>query len=204
MDALKISVEGNLDLSVDNAVSERIKKSFDDATKPIVDSKVYDFERADSEVILSGNAKYSEISSDLIKSLFGYIADSDKTNSEAEAKALNQILNIALAAKESDDKKLFSSAPGAGDVRLPTATETVNTLLDSKAVRHALVDVLTDGNNVTVFDPYELSGKIKEGSSDYAEAVSAIYDYRAQHPEINDLVFEALAALLGVQVDLSK
>ena len=148
--------------------------------------------------------KYSEISSDLIKSLFGYIADSDKTNSEAEAKALNQILNIALAAKESDDKKLFSSAPGADDGRLPTATETVNTLLDSKAVRHALVDVLTDGNNVTVFDPYELSGKIKEGSSDYAEAVNAIYDYRAQHPEINDLVFEALAALLGVQVDLSK
>ena len=148
--------------------------------------------------------KYSAISSELIKSLFGYIADSDKANSEAEAKALNQILNIALAAKESDDTKLFSSAPGAEDGKLPTATETVNTLLDSMAVRHALVDVLTDGNQVTVVDPYGLSGKIKEESSDYTEAVNAIYDYRDAHPEIDDLVFEALAALLGVQVDLSK
>lgn len=148
--------------------------------------------------------KFSEISSDLIKSLFGYIADSDKANSETEAKALNQILNIALAAKESDDKKLFSSAPGAEDGRLPTATESVNTLLDSMSVRHALVDVLTDGNKVTVFDPYELSGKIKEESNDYKAAVDAIYEYRAQHPEVDDLVFEALAALLGVQVDLSK
>lgn len=148
--------------------------------------------------------KFSEITSELIKSLFGYIADSDKANSEAEAKALNQILNIALAAKESDDSKLFSSAPGAEDGKLPTATESVNTLLDSMAVRHALVDVLTDGNQVTVFDPYELSGKIKEGSQDYAEATDAIYAYRAAHPEVDDLVFEALAALLGVQVDLSK
>lgn len=147
--------------------------------------------------------KYSVVSSDLIKSLFGYIADSDKTNSEAEAKALNQILNIALAAKESDDKKLFSSAPGAGDGKLPTASETVNTLLDSKAVRHALVDVLTDGKQVTVFDPYELSSKIKEESPEYTEAVNAIYDYRTAHPEVDDLVFEALAALLGVKVDLS-
>ncbi len=148
--------------------------------------------------------KFSVISSDLIKSLFGYIADSDKSNSEAEAKALNQILNIALAAKEDTDTKLFSSAPGANDGKLPTATETVNTLLESKAVRHALVDVLTDGNQVTVFDPYELSGKIKENSPDYIEAENAILAYRAEHPEIDDLVFEALAALLGIQVDLSK
>ena len=148
--------------------------------------------------------KYSEISSDLIKSLFGYIADSDKANADIEAKALNQILNIALAAKESDDTKLFSSAPGAGDGKLPTATETVNTLLDSKAVRHALVDVLTDGKQVTVLDPYGLSSKINEGSQDYTDAVNAIYAYRTAHPEINDLVFEALASLLGVQIDLSK
>ena len=66
------------------------------------------------------------------------------------------------------------------------------------------MDVLTDGNKVTVFDPYELSGKIKEGSQDYVEATDAIYAYRAAHPEVDDLVFEALAALLGVQVDLSK
>ncbi len=142
--------------------------------------------------------KHSVISSDLIKSLFGYIADSDKTNSEAEAKALNQILNIALAAKESDDKKLFCSAPGADDGKLPTATETVNTLLDSKAVRHALLDVLTDGEQVTVFDPYELSGKIKQGSSDHADFLAAIEAYGASHSDVDELTLDALAALFGV------
>ena len=146
--------------------------------------------------------KHSVITSDLIKSLFGYIADSDKQNSEIEAKALNQILNLALAAKESDDKQLFSSAPGADDGKLPTATETVNTLLDSKAVRHALVDVLTDGNKVTVVDPYGFSEKIAEGSQSYTEFVDALYAYRDAHPEVNDLVFEALAALMGIEIDM--
>ena len=146
--------------------------------------------------------KHSVITSDLIKSLFGYIADSDKQNSEVEAKALNQILNLALAAKESDDKQLFSSAPGADDGKLPTATETVNTLLDSKAVRHALVDVLTDGSKVTVVDPYGFSEKIAEGSESYVEFVDALYAYRDAHPEVNDLVFEALAALMGIEIDM--
>ena len=143
--------------------------------------------------------KYSEISSDLIKSQFGYIADSDKSNSEIEAKALNQILNIALAAKESNDKNLFSSAPGAGDGKLPTATETVNILLDSKAVRHALVDVLTDGEQITVFDPYELSGEIKPESQDRADFLAAIDAYSAANPDVDTLTLNALAALFGIE-----
>ncbi len=145
--------------------------------------------------------KHSVISSDLIKSLFGYIADSDKSNSEIEAKAVNQILNIALAAKDSDDKKLFSTAPGAGDGKLPTATETVNTLLDSKAVRHALVDVLTDGKQVTTSDPYEFGSKIAEGSKDRADLVAAIEAYGAANPDVDQLTLNALAALFGVNLN---
>ena len=146
--------------------------------------------------------KFSVITSDLIKSLFGYIADSDKQNSEVEAKAINQILSLTLAAKESNENNLFSTAPGANDGRLPTAKETVNTLLDSKAVRHALEDVMTNGRNVTVFDPYELSGKIAEGSRAHRDCVDAIYAYRQAHPEVNDVVYEALAALFGIKIDL--
>ncbi len=146
--------------------------------------------------------KFSVFTSDMIKSLFGYIADSDKQNSEVEAKALNQIMNIALAAKKSDDKNLFSSAPGAEDGKLPTAAETVNTLLDSKAVRHALVDVMIENGEVTVFDPYGFGEKINEESPDYTACVDAIYAYREAHPEVDDLVFEALAALMGIKIDL--
>ena len=143
--------------------------------------------------------KYSEVSSDLIKSLFGYIADSNKQNADVEAKALNQILNIALAAKESDDKKLFSSAPGAEDGRLPTATESVNTLLDSMAVRHAIAEVLTDGKQVTVYDPYGLSSKIKEGSKDYTDFLTALDAYAAENPDVDQLTLDALAALFGIE-----
>ena len=142
--------------------------------------------------------KFSVVSSDLIKSLFGYIADADKAHSEVEAKAINQILTVVLAAKESNDSKLFSSAPGADDGKLPTAQETVDTLLDSMAVRHALKDVLTDGNKVTMFDPYELSGKIKEGSQDRADFLAAIDAYGAANPDVDELTLNALAALFGI------
>ena len=145
--------------------------------------------------------KYSLVTSDLIKSLFGYIADSDKSNAEKEAKALNQIMDIALAGKDSKDSKLFSSAPGAGDGKLPTAAESVNTMLDSKAVRHALKDVLTDGSKVTVFDPYELSGKIKPGSKDHTEFVVAVKAYGQAHPEVDQLTLDAVAALFGVNLN---
>lgn len=148
--------------------------------------------------------KYSEISSELIKSIFSYMGREDLEDYDAEAKALNQILQIALAAKSSDDSKLFGSAPGAEDGKLPTAKETVDILLDSDAVRFAVVDVMTDGQQVTVFDPYELSGKIKPESQDYKDCVAAVEEYRAAHPDTPDLVIEAMCALLGVRVDLAQ
>ncbi len=148
--------------------------------------------------------KYSEITSELIKSLFSYMGREDLEDYDAEAKALNQILQIALAAKSSDDSKLFSSAPGAEDGKLPTPKETVDTLFSSDAVQFAVVDVLTDGKQVTVFDPYELSEKIKPESQDYKDCVVAVEEYRAAHPETPDLVVEAMCALLGVQVDLGE
>lgn len=148
--------------------------------------------------------KNSEISAELIQSLFSYMAREDLEDYDAEAKALNQILQIALSAKDSEDSKLFSSAPGAGDGRLPTAQETVDTLLSSKAVQFTLVDVLTDGTQVTRHDPYELSGKIKEDTVEYRDCVDALNNYRNAHPETPDIVFEALAALLGIKVDLAQ
>lgn len=148
--------------------------------------------------------KHAPITSDLVKSLFTYMEKEDLQDYDKEAKALNQILKIALAAKNSEDKALFSSAPGAEDGKLPTAKETVDTLMDSEAVRYALVDVLTDGTQVTLLDPYELGEKVNENSKDYQALQTALTEHRAAHPEIDDLVYEALAALMGVEVDLSK
>jgi hypothetical protein len=148
--------------------------------------------------------KHAPITSDLVKSLFTYMEKENLQDYDKEAKALNQILKIALAAKNSEDKALFSSAPGADDGKLPTAKETVDTLMDSEAVRYALVDVLTDGTQVTLFDPYGFGKKVNENSKDYKAIETALTEHRAAHPEINDLVYESLAALMGVEVDLSK
>ena len=148
--------------------------------------------------------KHAPITSDLVKSLFTYMEREDLKDYNKEAKALNQILKIALAAKNSEDKALFSSAPGAVDGKLPTAKETVDTLMDSEAVRYALLDVLTDGTQVTLFDPYDLGEKVNENSADYQALRTALTEHRAAHPEIDDLVYEALAALMGVQVDLAQ
>ena len=146
--------------------------------------------------------QHSEISAKLIRSMFSYMGNEDLKDYNAEAKALNQVLQLGLAAKKSDDKALFSSAPGAGDGKLPTAAETVNILLGSDAVCHALVQNLTNGQQVTEFDPYGFGEKVAEGSQSYRDFVTAVDNYRAAHPEIDDLVYEALGALLGIEIDL--
>ena len=146
-------------------------------------------------------AQHADISAKLIRSTFSYMGNENLTDYNAEAKALNQVLQIALAAKKSDDKQMFSSAPGAGDGKLPTAKETVDVLLGSDAVCHALVQILTDGQKVTDFDPYGFGEKIAEGSQSHTDFVTAVDNYRAAHPEIDDLVFEALGALLGIRID---
>lgn len=148
--------------------------------------------------------EHSGITSELIQSLFSYMAREDLKDYDKEAKALNQVLQIALAAKDSEDKNLFSSAPGAQDGKLPTAKETVEILLDSQAVCFAMVDVMTDGTKVTQHDPYGFAKDIAEGSQNYVDFVTAVDEHRAAHPEINDLTYAALGALLGIELDLNN
>lgn len=54
-----ISTTASADIVVDNIVSEKNKKNFDNATKPGTDSIVHDFENGSGDVILSGGAAVS-------------------------------------------------------------------------------------------------------------------------------------------------
>lgn len=167
MDALKISIEGNLGLSLDNAVCERIKKSFDDATKPIVDSKVYDFERADSDVSLSGNAKYSEISSDTVVEI-----GSSKTGGSVSIPVNNRatLYNVALLEFEISIRN--ASANGtthtlnlldkSGDVILTLAFVRNGTKLE-------LYEYAKDGILPTPLYTYPSSDKVKVTLKMFAE-----------------------------------
>ena len=149
--------------------------------------------------------KYSVTSADLLDAMFYYLSENKNGDFESEAKALNLMLSMAMSAKDSDSKKIFSSAEGAEDGRLPTAKETVDTVMNSEAVKYSLIDVLTKNGKVTKFDPFGVGEKLegKEDNLEYVECQTAILEHRAAHPENDDLVYEALAALFGVNVELN-
>lgn len=155
---------------------------------------------ADRMVQFGVPAAYSSTSSELVSAMFSYMSREDLEDYNAEANGLNHVLQVAMAAKTSGSKKLFSTAAGAGDGRLPTAAETVANLLGSEAVVFALEDVLTEGGRVTSFDPFGLGQRFTEDQQGYQDCMNAIVRYRASHPEINDLVYEALASLFGVEI----
>ena len=149
--------------------------------------------------------QYSGTSADLMDSMFYYLSENKNGDFDSEAKALNLMLSMAMTAKDSDSKKIFSSAEGAEDGKLPTAKETVDTVMNSEAVKYALLDVLTKNGQVTKFDPFGVGEKLqgKEDNQDYVDCQTAILEHRAAHPDNDDLVYEALAALFGVEVELN-
>lgn len=147
--------------------------------------------------------KHSGVTADLVSSTFTYMSREDLKDYDKEAKALNVVLQMSMSAKDSDDKKLFSSTDEAEDGKLPTAKTAVFHVLDSEALRYSFVSVLTDGEKVTNFDPFGIGAKMNHGSQDYIDCQNAIYEYRDAHPEVDDLVFEATAALFGVEIDLN-
>ncbi|MBQ2735501.1 MAG: hypothetical protein IJF33_06680 [Clostridia bacterium] len=146
--------------------------------------------------------KYSGTSAQLIAEIFSYMADAEMTEGEyqKEAKALNQILNVAIAAKShSEEKVIFGGI-------LPSATETVDVFMSSKAVSHSLRTCMLDANGEVKegkFDAFELGNRISPESKDYKECVQAIQDYYANHrTEENRQTLNAIAALLGVSVTI--
>jgi hypothetical protein len=70
MDSLAVSVSGNVKVLFDNVITEKNSKSFDDAVKPIVDSKVWNFDTSDG-VVLSGGALHTKLSGDGVIELNG-------------------------------------------------------------------------------------------------------------------------------------
>ena len=146
--------------------------------------------------------QYADTSAALISTTFSYMANAEMSEEEyeKEAKALNQILNVAITAKShSTGKKLF------GEI-LPSATETVDIFMDSNAVTHAFREVLLDENgNVKEGkeDAFGLSDRIPTTSDDYTELVTALEAYTSEHHDAQTkLTVKALSALFGVSVNV--
>ena len=139
----------------------------------------------------------SAVSAELLGNMFEYMSH-DLPDYEAEAKAISHMLNIATAASESSEEKLFGG-------KLPEATELVDIIMASDAVCNSLTTTLTDGTAVTRFDPFGVAEQIPEGSEDEAEVLDALYAYRAANPQSaqTDLRLQALAALFGARLSFN-
>ena len=149
-------------------------------------------------------AEYSGTSAELLSTTFSYLAHAELTEEEfdKEAKALNQVLTVAITAKShSSGRKLF------GEV-LPSATETVETFMASRALSHSLrVTMLDENGNVKEgkYDAFDLSERIPETSPEYQECVDAMTAYYEGAPtEDNYLTLKAISALLGVPFELAE
>ncbi|MBE6553541.1 MAG: hypothetical protein E7666_04270 [Ruminococcaceae bacterium] len=145
--------------------------------------------------------QYADTSASLISETFSYMASTEMSEAEyeKEAKALNQILNVAISAKShSTGKKLF------GDI-LPTATETVDTFMASGAVTHAFRVTLLDENGEVKegkFDAFGLADRIPEESADYIELVDAMNAYSDAHQDKETKqTVKAISALFGVPMN---
>lgn len=151
------------------------------------------------------SADYAGTSAELISNMFSFMADKENTLSDAdyekEAKALNQILTVALDAEsKTEGQKLF------GDI-LPSADETVEIFMASKAIKFSIRETMLNENNTVIeekYDAFDLGKQIPQDSEEYKECVKAIQDYYAipeNHTEENKLTLIAISALLGISVD---
>jgi len=144
--------------------------------------------------------QYASSSAQLISETFSYMANSEMSDEEYanEAKALNQILNVAISAKShSNEKELFGGI-------LPSATETVDIFMASNAIASSLRSCMLDSNgNVKEgkFDLFGIGSMIPEDSNEYKECVDAFQRYYDNHhSEQTRQTLVAISALLGVPV----
>ncbi len=136
----------------------------------------------------------SGLAASMVGDVFEYLAEDADTDFDKEAAAINQMINIAMAAKEDSEegekKPLFNGI-------LPSADETVEIFMSSKSVAYSLKKNLTDGEKVTVVDPFGIAGKIKDGA-EKEELMTAVDKYVETHADVDMLELEALLAMFGM------
>ncbi len=150
--------------------------------------------------------KYAGTSSELVSSTFHYMGTTNTMTDEQyekEAKALNQVLSLALTAKENSAHKHLFTKEGQVGALPGTAAETVETFMSSQALGYGLRTTMLDENgNVKEGkqDAFDFGAKLPANSTDRADCEAAIAAYYAAHGEEENCkeTLMALSALLGV------
>lgn len=150
--------------------------------------------------------KYAGTVAELIASTFHYMGTTNTMTDEQyqkEAKALNQVLSLALTAKENSAHKHLFTKEGQVGALPGTAAETVETFMSSQALGYGLRTTMLNENGSVKEgkqDAFDLGAKIPANSTDRADceaAIEAYYDAHSEEENCKDTL-TALAALLGV------
>lgn len=141
-------------------------------------------------------AEKAPISASLLADTFTHMAMDNEKDFQKDAKAVNQLLKIAQAAKETapESSKLFGEA-------VPPAYECVDAIMSSPSVIASFKANLTDGEQVTVTDPFGLGSYLDSDSAkgtDILEFETAMNAYLVANPNADLLGARAVCAIFGI------
>jgi len=148
---------------------------------------------------------YADLSSSILNKTLENMANSDLSEEEyaKEAAALNQVVNLAMSAKDSSTATCLFAKDGEKSVLPGTAKETVETLMASNAICGALRESVLDDEEVGS-DPLGINGRLTGDAAveEREECQNAMVEYYNENPtEDNKESLTAIAILLGVSTD---
>lgn len=133
-------------------------------------------------------AESSENVSNLISNVLGNLSTAKEEGMsdeqyEKEAAATSNLLNVALSANNSNKDKIFADPNGeeSSSAISMTASEYVNSVLDSEVISNTMVDTVYDENGNINENPLNMSGKLSE--EDNAGVISALEERWANATE---------------------
>ncbi|MBQ8310860.1 MAG: hypothetical protein IJX80_07610 [Clostridia bacterium] len=153
----------------------------------------------------SMSKEHSGTAAPLISNTFGYLADNDVEDYDKEAKAINQVMSITMAARDSaNDPEHNKSLLGndgvladQGETEEERAANVVEAFMASEAVAHSLATTPYEE------DPFELSGLMENNESadevqTMKDAMSDYYNEPGNRTEENKEKLTNMANLFGL------
>ena len=151
----------------------------------------------------------AEQTSELVTSIFGNLSDAKENNTlteekfEAEAKAVTDMMNIAMTAAKADSGvSIFGEESSTGI----TATDYIDRVLGSEVISHTIVEVVYDDEGNATVDP--LNASIDLTDNERTELVEAMNNHLSAaddaKKEETTKQLVAAAALLNITINVNE
>lgn len=200
MNSLAGAVNIGNSFSTGEFTSEEQVRDFIDNLNPQSAGVMSDYITPDRMMGYGFEEKKATMGANLLSSLFDNLAkDMDPEESARETAAVQQLLNIAIVAKDNNEAgtKIFGEN---GRLR-KDADEMIKIIVKSDAVCDSLAQNLLTQDGIEM-DPFGISGQIPDDSADKAEFIAAAnYYHQMNGSEEVDLRLQLIAALFGIDLN---